>query len=286
MANRINSFNGDLLGDLREQEVNAQAKRLEPASPTEFLKWVAETLREHREKYGKLRSAHQKLRKDSEVATVGLKRLESLIIFKDKYDLDHLQRMHETLTQGNAGIDYTLDRCQRVLDETATNYQLIGETLKDQLADRHKKIGMQKELGLRLRDIEEQFDRCFLAVANQKKIVRQLSEGIQKLMHKASIKLPPKVKEDIHREDEIQRVALDYRKQLKQQRKNISPAPYSAPKNMAGYGSVDTEAKTEASSQNTDVIEQPRGLDPKYAIAAAAAGATLGVILLFGKGNE
>ena len=70
---------------------------------------------------------------------------------------------------GAAGVGYTLDRCKRVLEEVTISYQLIGETLKSALADRHKKIGMRKEIGLRLKDIDADFIRCSQAVELQKR---------------------------------------------------------------------------------------------------------------------
>jgi len=292
-----NGFNGyeDLLGDLAKQESAAQDRRLVPPNPTEVLKWITETLRDHRAKYDKLASAHRELTKKGDMATVGLKRLESIVTFKDRERLEFLENMHRTLATQNDGIGYTLDRCKRVLHETTVNYQLIGETLKSALADRHKKIGMRKEIGLRLDDIDSDFNRCFQAVALQKKQMRQLSEGIQKLMHKASIKLPPKARENLNREHQVDKIAMMHNKSLSKGMDKINSTSYNPTNDRAmnGYSYLadDVVAATEgaiekeAATALTNAGKAPataKSVDPKLALAAVAAGATLGALLLFG----
>jgi len=301
-GNGLNGFNGyeDLLGDLAKQEAAAQNRRLEPPDPIEFLKWITETLRDHRAKYEKLASTHKKLNKKADLATVGLKRLESLVTIKNRARLDFLKETHRTLAAANSGIGYTLDRCKKILDETTISYQLIGETLKSPLADRHKKIAMRKEIGLRLKDIDAEYKRCFQAVALQKKQMRQLSEGIQTLMHKASIKLPPKMRETINREDQVAKIAQMHKKSLSAGRDRINTTPYdpTQDKSMSGYlgyygegavaEAVDAASEAAAAAETkpkAPTPETPKGIDPKYAIAAVAAGATLGVILLFSGGE-
>lgn len=282
----------DVLGDLAEQEAAAQNKRLEPPNPAEFLKWVTQTLREHREKYAKLAAAHKKLVKESETATVGLDRLRGIITFKDSFPLEALQDMHRSLDRTNMGIGYTLQKCKKVLDETTTNYQLIGETLKSPLADRHKKIGVRKELGLRLRDIDGDYTRCFQAVAKQKKQMRQLSEGIQKLLNKASISLPPKIRENINREDRVAKLALNYKNYLTKKDGKEEVTTVNIPKGKKSeykkdsdryFPNPDSKFGDTEITEETEIISKEDGIDPKYAAAALAAGATLGVILLWSK---
>jgi len=293
-----NGFNGDdLLADLARQEAAAQDRRLLPPDPNEVLRWITETLRDHRTKYEKLAKAHKKLNKEADLATVGLKRLETMVTIKNRNRLDFLKDTHRNLSEANAGIGYTLDRCKRVLKEMTVNYQLIGETLKSALADRHKKIGMRKEIGLRLKDIDADFSRCFQAVALQKKQMRQLSEGIQTLMHKASIKLPPKVRETINREDQVARIARMHTKALSAGRDKINTTPYNPgqDRSMSGYGhsaAVSTNGTKPLVSTNgtkppaTQDTEVEKGIDLKFAIAATVAGATIGVLLLFGGGAK
>jgi len=242
--------------------------------------------------------SHKKLNKKADLATVGLKRLESMVTFKNRSRLDFLKDTHRSLTESNRGIGYTLDRCKRVLEEMTVNYQLIGETLKSTLADRHKKIGMRKEIGLRLKDVDADFTRCFQAVALQKKQMRQLSEGIQKLMNKASIKLPPEMRETINREDQVARITKMHNKALSEGRDKINTTSYNPTKDrtMSGYlgyygaeegeTTKEDEIKDETTKDETNK-EVETSIDPKFAIAALAAGATLGVLLFsFGGGAK
>jgi len=224
MLIRDNSFGQDLHEKLAHQADEALDRRLEPADAVEFIKWVTETLRKHRQTYNDLATEHSKLNEAADSAIIGLKRLEALVKYFDRNELEYLQGLHRTFIHRNRGIGYMVSRCKKVLDETTMNYQLAAETLKQPLADRHKKIGVQKELGLRLRDIDADYERCKNAVGTQKKLHQQLADGIQKLMHSASIKLPPALKEQASKEDQIKQIALAHKKTLEKGVDNINPS--------------------------------------------------------------
>jgi len=274
-----NAFKGydDLMGDLEAQESEAQKRHLE-VNPVSFLKWISETLREHRGKYNKLQSEHVKLNKASEVATIGLNRLSKIVKFGNRTNLDYLKDMHRSLEHVNGGMDYTLNRCKKILDEVTVHYQLVGETLKNVLADKYKKIAMRKELGLRLRDIDEQFERCFMSVANQKKRHRQLSSGIQKLMHTASIKMPPRTKEVMLKEDRIKEIALNQRKRL------INKENPSKKVDLKGWELEETEAIKEDTKPETKDTDK-KEFDLRFGIAIALATTIVGTLVLFNRGS-
>ena len=295
-------FNGrhdDLLGELKQQREAAQQRRLEPTPPAEFSKWVTETLREHNSKYQNLASEHHSLNAAAEKASIGLKRLEDLIHFKDKARFDYINDMHKNFVFENRNLGYILDRCRKAVDETTVNYPMISQTLNTPLADRHKKIGMQRELGLRLRDIDQDFKRCDAVVAKQKKEMEQLSRAIQGLMHKAKIKLPPKLRENMDREDKVAEIAFQYRDKLRgmappahSQNGNgaaLAPKPKPEPKEKpqpkltatnesAGFGD---EVSSDTSKDSGQQV-----IDMRLALAAAAAGSIAGLLLMYALSSQ
>lgn len=221
-------LSGDVHEDLAQLSKNSLDRRTEAANPLEFLQWVREALRLHRQKYDELATEHKNLVKAADSATIGLKRLESLVQFMKRDELAHLQNMHRTFVHNNRGLGYTLERCKKILDETTTTWQLIGETLVEPLADRHKKKGMQQEMGLRLKDIDAYFERCSNAVAAENQRNRQLAEGIQALMNAVKIKLPPSMQKQVDTEDQVKQLALDYSISLKKGKDGINPAKAAA----------------------------------------------------------
>jgi hypothetical protein len=291
-----NGFKGydDLLGELGAQEDEAQKRHLEP-NPVAFLKWIRETLREHRQKYDKLQGEHAKLNKAANVATIGLNRLDKVVRFGDRTNLDYLKDMHRSLQHANNGMGYTLDRCKKILDEVTVHYQLVGETLKSVLADKYKKIAMQKELGLRLRDVDEQFERCFMTVAEQKKRHRQLSAGIQKLMHTASIRMPPKAREAMLKEDRIRKIALGQRKRLvKEEEKHQEIKKVKEEKAELGLegwnfgeGGAQTAKATDSkkTATSTKEKEEKKGFDFRFGIAITLVVAIVGTLVFFSRGS-
>jgi hypothetical protein len=285
-----NGFKGydDLLGDLAAQEKAAQKRHLEPASPTEFLKWITQTLREKRKIYSNLMTEHRKLDDASGSVEIGLKRLEGLVRFGDRMSLDYLKDMHRAQHHSHRGVGVVLGRCNRILKETTVQYQLIGETLKGALADKHKKIAMQKELGLRLRDVDDQFARCRRAVESQKVRNRQLATGIQKLMSKASIKMPPKLKEMVIKEDRVKKIAQNLTLNLAKGVDNVNPQPTVEIKGVSGWELGDEPADVPASAPERQTIKRAEtpaapsveeGVDVKFAIGATLVGAIAGSLL-------
>lgn len=274
-----------MMGDLSDQVQAAENRRAVAASPADFIRWVAETLRDQKVTYQNLKEEHKKLDKASDLATVGLKRLASLVKFRNTVEYEHLCDLHRDFTFKNKDIGYTLVRCKEVLDETTMNMQFVGETLNSALADRHKKIAVQKELGLRLRDTDADFARTRKAVDHQKKIHRQLSEGIQNLMSKARIKLPPKLRQDMHREDQVERIAVMHKNSLEKGKdvinsKSYIPVDRDKARPMSGFGE-DSPAE-EVDSIDVEVTETPKtGVNLKVAIASVIIGLIFGSLFFF-----
>lgn len=283
-----NNFNGgDMMGELSEQMRSSEDRRAVAASPAEFLKWVSQTLRDQRTVYEELKEKHKKLDKASDLATVGLKRLSSLVKFDNTVSYEHLVDLHRDFTFKNKNIGYTLERCKQVLDETTTNMQFVGETLNSALADRHKKIAVQKELGLRLRDTDADFNRCEKAIIAQNKTQRQLSEGIQSLMNKASIKLPPKIRQDMHREDEVAKMAVMHKRSLEKGKdvinsKAYTPGSRDQVRTLSGIGEeAATPNSTTASNEKLEKGEIKSGINLKVAIASVTIGLIFGSLFFF-----
>lgn len=285
MTSRIN-FNGngngmgdgDVLKDMKRQADAAQDKHIQPAPASDYVAWASDSLRKNHEQYALLQQEHVALARSQDQAQVGLDRLQTMVNFKNQMELNHLQDMQRDFAHANRNIGYTLERCKKILDETATNNTLIANTLFDPLADNRKKIAVQKELGLRLRDVDDQFERCRKAVGSQKKKIKTITDGIQKLMSEAGLKLPPKAREDIKREDAIRRIALDYGKVLTKQAEKKEPV-------LAGLGSETARSDASDLSPTTSPTPSPSStLDPKLLGVAALAGITIGLALFFGQG--
>ncbi len=277
------NFNGeDMMGELADQLHSAEDRRTEAASPADYLRWVSQTLRDQKAVYDKLKKEHDFLVNAADLATVGIKRLGALVKFKDRVGYEHLADLHRDFTFKNKNITYTLVKCKQVLDETTMNMQFVGETLNSALADRQKKKAVQKELGLRLRDSDADFARCQKAVATQKKTHKQLSEGLQALMNKAGIQLPPKIRQDNHREDEIAKIVIRHRKNLEKGMDTLNSKPFvpeirdRARKNLnggAGLGETDDKKDEEEGKESS--------LDPRIAIASLTIGLIFGSLYFY-----
>lgn len=289
-------LSGDVHEDLRQMNQESLDRRTEAADPLEFMKWASESLRLHRESQDQFVKDHQNLNKAADSATIGLKRLEALVRYISRDELQHLQDLHRTFVHHNRGTGYLIEKCKKVLNETTMTWQLAGETLVQPLADRQKKKGIQQEFGLRLRDIDYYFDRCKNTIEEQKVRDRQLAEGIQNLMNVASIKLPPHVKQTIDREDAVKQLAVDYQVDLKKGKDFINPAKAAA----VGAGKItrlgDASAPAPATpvattslppaspvpssiSTPTPVNTPADGFNYKYAGVAIATGLVLGAFL-------
>jgi hypothetical protein len=285
---------GDIMGDLRAQDIASQDRRVQPADPAEFLRWVRQTLRDQRMVMDQLAEEHASLSKAGDLATVGLKRLGALVKFNDRLQYEYLVDLHRDFTFKNQNIGYTLEKCRGVLNETTINAQFVGETLNAALADRHKKIAVQKELGLRLRDTDSDFDRCKRAVGGQKTTYKQLSEGIQTLMSKASIKLPAKVKATMNMQDEVAKLAIMHQKSLSKGKDAINSKKYipSDKTNKITFGGWGDTSQDDSSTEAKDVSKTPgevpevpeestEKFDPKIALASTTVGLIVGILVFY-----
>jgi hypothetical protein len=284
---------GDPEIDLNAQMKAAQDRNLFPTDPVEFIKWVRETVRDNNTVFNKLREEHRKLVHAADLATIGLKRLESLILINQRPKLEYLISLHRDFVFKNQKIGRILDDCQGRLRETTTNYGMVAESLGDPLADRHKKIAIQKELGLRLKDLEDSKKRCILVVENQAKLNKQLSEGIQLFLSEVGVTLTPAVKENITREDAVRRIALDLRKTLDagHDRVNFNPYnPASQKPQMIVEPREEVLEKEEKRAEKKAAIQKASmaglgepsdGVNFKVATAALAVGAIIGVLVFF-----
>lgn len=280
-------LSGDVHEDLAQLSKDSLDRRTEPANPIEFLQWVRETLRLHRQKHDELAAEHKNLVKAADSATIGLKRLEALVQYLKRDELEHLQSMHRTFVHNNRGIGYILERCKKMLDETTTTWQLVGETLVQPLADRHKKKGMQQEMGLRLKDVDAYFERCSKAVDDENNRNRQLAEGIQTLMNAVKIKLPPSMQKQVAMEDQVKQLALDYSISLKKGKDHINPAKATAVEagKLKQLGeetrSVSAPAPLAAPTAPTAeiVVSKATSMNYIYGGLAVAAGLALGCVI-------
>jgi len=274
-------LSGDVHEDLAQLSKDSLDRRTEPADPIEFLQWVREAIRLHRKKHDELLAEHRDLVKAADSATIGLKRLEALVQYFKRDELEHLQNMHRTLVHNNRGLGYILERCKKILDENTTTWQLVGETLVEPLADRHKKKGMQQEMGLRLKDIDAYFERCDNAVSAENQRNRQLAEGIQSLMNAVSIKLPPSLRKQIDMEDQVKQLALDYSISLKKGEDVINPAKAAA----VGAGKLkqlgeELPATPTPSNAPTEIaVSRAASMNYIYGGLAIAAGLALGCVI-------
>lgn len=273
-------LSGDVHEDLAQLSKDSLDRRTEPANPIEFLQWVRETLRLHRQKHDELAVEHKNLVKAADSATIGLKRLEALVQYLKRDELEHLQNMHRTFVHNNRGIGYILERCKKMLDETTTTWQLVGETLVQPLADRHKKKGMQQEIGLRLKDIDAYFERCSDAVNAENNRNRQLAEGIQTLMNAVKIKLPPSMQKQVAMEDQVKQLALDYSISLKKGKDHINPAKATAAE-AGKLKQLGEETRPVATPTPTTTPTASKATSMNYIFGglAIAAGLTLGCII-------
>jgi len=273
---------GDLLGDLAAQAKAAQNRNVQPADPVSFIKWVQETTREQNTLYETLKKRYDALTHSADLATIGLKRLETLILLEQRPALETLQAMHRDFTRANGGIGYTLDQTKHTIRELVTNYQMVAESLRSSLADRFKKIGIQKDLGLRLRDLDESLKRSDVAVGQQEKISKQLSDGIQALLSKTAVKLPPAQKENITKEDEVRRIALNLAKKIEGP---LDPVNYTrTPKPKAPEIVVPIlDQIQKAAPAIAGLGDSTSGISFVPAATCLVVGAIIGILLFFRK---
>lgn len=216
---------GDLMDDLDAQYNSSQERKLEPANPAEFMKWIQESVRTQNAAFRGLKDEHKKLTNNADVALIGITRLKTVILAPEMDQLNSILDLHRNYIKGNQNIGYTLQKCQDNIQDIIMNYQLTAETLNSPLADCRKKIAVQQELGLRLDDLDRDLGNCQGAVRNQAKLQKELAESLQCLMNKAGAKLPPKLKEDIDREDRVKQIALTHRTNLETGNDDLNTTP-------------------------------------------------------------
>jgi len=205
-----NNYEGYSHRDFAEEELSSLEKRLEPASPEEFLKWVRESIRVGRQRLQQLEIEHRTLLTKADHATVNLKRLQEFAKFGEKFNLNRIEDVHRQIMHDTNGLGQILVRCNEIITDTTMNQQFVGETLKQKLADRHKKIAVQKELGLRLRDLDRCLERSEAIVKQQKESMENLQRSIRKLLTRLKVKLPPAEREKVDREDKVAQIARRY----------------------------------------------------------------------------
>lgn len=191
-------FSDDQEQSLNLQQKIAEQRRLEPADIKDFFLTANQSLRDRETKYSDLNNKFAKIQSDNEKATIGLERLRNIVSERvnAKSPRIDLQRTTETLAniiKNNQNIGYILNRCRRALDEAATVAELAANTIRSELADRHKKVASQKELALRLRDIDELFEKCSASISDQQIEQKKILDSIQELLHIFGIKLPDNV---------------------------------------------------------------------------------------------
>lgn len=275
----LQSFeDNDMKKDLQRMHRESSENRLDTGNPVDFLKWVQETLRRQNALFKDLSRRYDVLRGSSDEAKIGLKRLDSLISFKNQGVLDNLRDMHRAFDFRNNSIARTLGRCKESLYQANMNLQFVGETLKSSLADRHKKRGVSEELGLRLRDIDADLERCRKDVVIQEKEHNQLSQAIQQLLYQSKVGLPPKVQDSIVQEDKLQKMVADY------QRKEgmLPPKKITTLSNTEETGDImDNAAETTTEAfvnESTDFFSTPLGLAVCFS-AGAVVGYSVMVVV-------
>lgn len=272
--------------DLYNQERLAQNRVLEPADPVEFLKWVRESSRDHNNACQSLKEKHAELCYADNLARIGLKRLESLTLANQRLRLQNVEDLHRSFCKANEGIGYTLEQCDNTIHDLIINYQMVAESLKSPLADRHKKIGIQKELGLRLRDVDDALKQSQVAVKGQAKLNKKLSETIQLLLSESCAQLPAHVREKITKEDEIARIAIKLRGTLEKGQDAINPIPFDpqSQKPMTMAISLADKQSSNSKGNHTDLSGLSDTTSSVSLIAGSAAlvvGVIVGILVFY-----
>lgn len=253
---------GDFMDAMAQMDRAAQHKRLEPANPAEFMEYVGQELRKHQSNYIGLANRYQAAANDFKDATVGLGRLRTLVKVSNQPQLQHIEEMHLNQQHITRGSVFNLEKCKTILADTSNVSQLIGETLNNPLADKHKKVAMQKELALRLDDLDKTYAICKASVEKQETLQKQLSKAVQDLLHDAKVKLPPNTKREMHLQDEVDKIASKYRPSKQQ------------------VATTKQASEIAAKSLGDQVTEPSKSSDMLKCVVALAVGVALGVVIL------
>jgi len=201
--------------DLISQERLAAMRHVEPADAIEFTQNVSALLRDHRLKFNAFAKRFDLCNQIFDSATVTLKRLESFSLSASRATLQHLQTTYRNTEKNSANLGYLLDKCRRLLDETATTYQLVGATLREPLADKHKKVAVQQELSLRLKDIENYFGQLQKLLGVVEKQQNSLLDNLQNFLAKIGVKIPLEVLDTMSKEDKLKAAILTNQRKLR-----------------------------------------------------------------------
>lgn len=208
------SFEESHFGEMERMEEKSWSKRLEPANPANFISNVSEIIRSHTATHDRLTKKYGEIIAENNAISVGLKRLESVVNSAKKITLTDLRENFRQMVEKGATIDYDLTRCKRILDDVTTTVQLIGETFKNPLADKSKKVNMQQELSLRMDDIADQYKRCEQSVNDYGQAQKEIRQRIKDLTEKQNVSLSAEVKRGLDRNEAVEKLVLDKKKEF------------------------------------------------------------------------
>jgi hypothetical protein len=249
-GNYIN-FGEDQAKDMHAQAKSSMRKRQEAVTPGHFVSATAQTLREKRDKYKALMTRHLQIRDNFDRAKVGLHKLSSLPV-KHQTKLEEIKNNLRNLVKDNQGVGYVLSKCKRILDDTSTVAQLVGEGMKSKIADRHKKAAYQREVAMRLTDIDNEFVRCHESLIKEEKAQKRLLTGLLQLLADSGKKLPPKIQKSTNQKGKMMEIVLEQQNRLRKEEASRVSKPVSAQK-MRDKWKIETEV-TSADSADSDSV--------------------------------
>lgn len=177
--------------NMRKLEEAASSRHLDPVRASDYMSAVAETLRAHKEIHGRLAKRHEDAMDTVVNFVVGLKHLEPNVSDKHRIRLFDLRAIPMGIYIFGKQIDYNLGKCGRILLETSTNSELIADTIKNPLTDKNTKVAVQKELKLRLDDLENAYKQCDKAISGMERDNKDVEKKIDTLVKELGIPLPP-----------------------------------------------------------------------------------------------
>jgi len=210
------SEDADLHQDLRDKEIAAKSRHYEPANSTDFIDAVSGELRDKEAKFQEFCQTFAVIRNKFKASFIGLKRLEVLVSSRHRITYNNLREENSRMLSHSKSLGYLVERCRNLLKDTVTVTQLVGETLKDPLADRHKKIAMQQELGLRLQDLDDQFSQSEKALNSLVCKQDAFQTKIEDLLAQVGAKVVPETSSDLSKEDQLKDNIFQARQDLLQ----------------------------------------------------------------------
>lgn len=259
---------GDMLNNLKRQQQIAQSRHIEPSPSEDFLKSISDTLRQYQVSLKDIAGKHNSLATQSKDLEVGINRLRTLVNFENQLELQKLEQMHLVFVNKGRQIDGLLGKVQHLLNQVSLNNGMVNTTLHDPLADRHKKIAVQQEIGVRLQEIESALSQASGEVSRQQSRMAEIASGVNELVEYEGVKLPESKRDEIRREDGIAKIALEYGKSL--------PKRSSKTTKSKGLGFFAASEPSE-DSDDTEISEK---IDPVWAATSLLAGIAAAVVLL------